>query len=174
MGQEIWLYPDPVQIPKVKEYVKLLGKRVDDYNYIDGPDFDGWEMNCWIEWTTVDPEWESDTEEYSFEGMDEFLEIGYQSHHYKGDFAECIAWEIKKRFTILKVGWDSIGWSTQFWDNEPFDFQIKMRQKTLKKDLSDEMRRDFEEEIVMIKKIKEGCMGFAKELFLKADQLLKN
>lgn len=168
MGQEIWLYPEPSKIPEIKEYLKLLDlPEKDGYLIVEGPNFNGWEMNCWIEFRKVDWEPEYDDEGVNdFEGIEEFLEIGYQPHHYKSDFAKCIAWELRKRFKFLKAGWDSIGWADDFWKNEPFDFHIKMNRKSEKK-FSD---KSFLKEVERLKEIKKTCMDFAKALFENADE----
>jgi len=165
MGQEVWLYPEQSKVNLLKDYLSLIGEKDDDYNWIQGPDYNCLEFTCYIQWI--------DTKKYDdgdLKYIDEILQIGYNSHLHNAGWAKCIAFEIKKRYTILKAGWDSVGWSKQFWDNEPFDFDIQFREETVKKSKDTEVKTDLQEEINDLKCIKKLCCEFAKEMFLEADK----
>lgn len=116
MGQEINLIPAKGERKKIHAFLKeKLGKYTEDkYWMIEGPDLEGFDLNCWIEW------------------RGRRLDIGHQSHALKSQWAKTIAFELKKRFKFDKAGWDSVGYYKDFWKREAFSDEA-MDMKALSK-----------------------------------------
>lgn len=148
MGQEALLLFSKEDKPKVQAIIEKVCERGDDCWWLKGPDLDGYDFGCWLGWKRTQ------------------LQIGHQSHAYKGAWAKAVALEICKRVMPQKTGWDSVGYfdKDEFLGTKSCDTQIEMREDVLD-GCDEEMKKTFKQEIRRLKRYQKIMMAKATELF---------
>lgn len=168
---------------KVSKIIEQIGDEAEpkkfNYRYVKGPDLDGYQINCFIEWNT----WILDKEDKE-EVVEEVLQISYNAGIFLSDLANAIALEICKLVKPENAGWEEIGYCkdvNEFLNVVPFklelDNQIKILQEKVIKRIKvfcKELKKPFnkarhiketKEEIENIKRYKKIVDKFVEEMF---------
>lgn len=61
------------------------------------------------------------------------VNVGYQMSNLCSEWATAVACEIRSKFKIKKGGWDSIGYSKDFFDTRAFQFHIEDMEEHIKR-----------------------------------------
>ncbi len=117
MGGEVLLMMEKGEVSKLKKFLNEndhFEKDDDDGIFSSSAPIE--DTGCWIE----------------FQGGAS-LEVGHQVFHMCSNWATAIACGIVKKFKVKKGGWDSVGYSDDFFKSRPFQCGIDIANRHIKK-----------------------------------------
>jgi len=119
MGGEVLLLMEKGETRKVRLFLENICEKANDVLWLEAPKIKGYgpygPAGCWIDFKR------------------NVIRVGYQMREFSVKWADAVGCAIRDHFKVKKGGWDSVGYCDNFMKTRPWEVNIMLTERALKK-----------------------------------------